>query len=61
MKLELPIILSQIAAFLIMLAILKRFAWRPIQALLKERQEKISEEFARAEKNGRSGSAENTL
>lgn len=50
MKLELPIILSQIAAFLIMLAILKRFAWRPIQALLKERQEKISEEFARAEK-----------
>ena len=42
-------ILTQLAAFLIFLAIMKRFAWGPILRLLDERRERIAGEFERIE------------
>lgn len=42
-------ILTQLAAFLIFLWIMKRYAWRPILRLLDERREKIAGEFERIE------------
>ena len=45
MHLELSIIISQIVAFLVLLWILKIFAWKPFLKLLSERQSKIQEEF----------------
>lgn len=50
MELDLGQIISQIIAFLILLAILKRFAWKPILKLLEEREQKIAGEFAEIEK-----------
>lgn len=38
-------VLTQIAGFLIVLWVLKRFAWKPILALLEERRQKIKAEF----------------
>ena len=40
-------ILTQIIAFLILLWILKRYAWKPIVKMLDERREKIDGEFKR--------------
>jgi F-type H+-transporting ATPase subunit b len=40
-------ILTQLAAFLIFLWVMKRFAWKPILHLLDERREKIAGEFER--------------
>jgi F-type H+-transporting ATPase subunit b len=48
-QLEIGLIISQILAFLIMLWILKRFAWKPLLKILKERQEKIQAAFASIE------------
>lgn len=45
MQLELSLIISQILAFLIMLLILKKFAWKPLLKILNERKEKIESEF----------------
>lgn len=45
MDLELSIVISQIFAFLIVLWILKRFAWKPFAKLLANRQAKIEAEF----------------
>src|SRR5262245_37379838 len=45
MNLELPLIISQILAFLGMLWILKRFAWGPILKTLEARRQKIKAEF----------------
>ena len=39
-------ILTQLAAFLIFLWIMRRYVWRPILRLLDERREKIAGEFA---------------
>jgi len=43
--LELQQVISQIIAFLIMLWILKRFAWKPLLKILDDRRAKIREEF----------------
>ena len=51
MELDLGQIISQIIAFLILLAILKRYAWKPILNLLEERQARIAGEFAQIEKD----------
>ena len=41
-------VLTQIIGFLIVLWVLKRFAWKPILALLEERRQKIKNEFDEA-------------
>ncbi len=46
MDLETKQIISQIIAFLIMLWILKRFAWKPILHVLEERRQHIKAEFS---------------
>lgn len=45
MNIDLAQILSQIIAFLITLAVMKRFAWKPLLQILDERQKKIQAEF----------------
>lgn len=50
MQLEISLIISQIVAFLIMLWILKRFAWKPLQSILQERKQKIIQDFNEAKK-----------
>lgn len=50
MDIEIGQIVAQIFAFLIMLAILKRFAWKPLLKLMDERRERIINEFAAIEK-----------
>jgi F-type H+-transporting ATPase subunit b len=45
MELEATLIVSQILAFLIMLWVLRRFAWRPLLKILQARREKIQAEF----------------
>jgi F-type H+-transporting ATPase subunit b len=46
MELVLGQIFAQILGFLIMLWILKKFAWKPILSILEERKQKIASEFA---------------
>jgi len=41
-------VLTQIVGFLIVLWVLKRFAWKPILTLLEERRQKIKSEFDEA-------------
>lgn len=43
--LEIEQILSQILAFLVMLWVLKRFAWKPLLNVMEERRKKIETEF----------------
>lgn len=43
--LQLSQILTQMLAFLIMLWVMKKFAWKPILAILDERKAKIAQEF----------------
>lgn len=50
MNIELGQIISQIIAFLLMLAILKRYAWKPLFRFMEERRERIQNEFATIEK-----------
>lgn len=45
MNLEIQQILTQALGFLILLFLLKKFAWKPLLSLLDERREKISSEF----------------
>lgn len=45
MDLSLGQIVSQILGFLIMLWVLKRFAWKPILEVLDQRKQKIASEF----------------
>ncbi len=45
MRLEISQILLQMVAFLLMLWILKKFGWKPLLDLLKERRDKIQAEF----------------
>ncbi|CRX38932.1 F0F1 ATP synthase subunit B [Estrella lausannensis] len=42
---ELKQVISQVIAFLLMMAILKRFTWKPLLAILEERRAKIRAEF----------------
>jgi F-type H+-transporting ATPase subunit b len=48
-ELDISQILTQLLAFLIMLAVLKRYGWKPIAHLLDQRKEKIAAEFATIE------------
>lgn len=50
MNIELSQIISQIIAFLIMLWVLKRYAWGPLLQLLDERRDRIKGEFDAIEK-----------
>ena len=45
MNIEISQIVTQIIAFLIVLWILKKFAWKPLLDLLEERHNKIKDEF----------------
>jgi F-type H+-transporting ATPase subunit b len=47
----LPQLLTQAAGFIILVLILKKFAWGPILDLLDERREKIDGDYKAAEKN----------
>lgn len=40
-------ILTQIVAFLILLWVLKKFAWKPLVGMLEERRKRIADEFKR--------------
>lgn len=57
MELDLGQIISQIIAFLILLFILKRYAWGPVLKLLVERQERIEKEFSDIEKEKKQNEA----
>jgi len=43
-------IITQILGFLIMLWVLRRFAWAPVLKMLEDRRQKIAGEFAEAER-----------
>lgn len=45
MRIELGQVVTQIISFLIMLWVLKRYAWKPILGLMEERKNKIASEF----------------
>ncbi|MDH4222793.1 MAG: F0F1 ATP synthase subunit B [candidate division Zixibacteria bacterium] len=45
MNLEFGQVITQIIGFLIVLIILKRFAWKPLLSILEERRAKIKSEF----------------
>jgi F-type H+-transporting ATPase subunit b len=47
---QLQQLLTQIIAFLIMLWILKRWAWKPLLAILEARRERIKSQFAEIER-----------
>jgi F-type H+-transporting ATPase subunit b len=51
MKLEIQQVITQIIGFLILLWILRRFAWGKLTGLLEERRTKIASEFAEIERN----------
>ena len=51
MKIEIYQILTQALGFLILLWLLKKFAWKPILTLLDERRDKISSEFSSIERS----------
>lgn len=46
-------VLTQILGFLIMLWVLRRFAWAPVLKMLEDRRQKIAGEFAEAERRQR--------
>lgn len=50
MNLELQQILTQAFGFIILLILLKKFAWKPLLSLLDERRDKISSEFENIER-----------
>ncbi len=45
---NLPVLVTQIIGFLIVLWVLKRYAWRPVLGMLEERRAKIASEVASA-------------
>lgn len=45
MRIEIGQVISQIISFLIMLWVLKRFAWKPLLNVMDERRQKIKSEF----------------
>jgi len=49
MDIEFGLIFTQIIAFLIMLWVMNRFAWKPLLKVLEERRNKIQNEFATIE------------
>lgn len=49
MRIEIAQIFTQIVSFLIVLWVLKRFAWKPVLTLIEDRENKIKSEFANIE------------
>lgn len=49
MNIEISQILTHLVGFLVALAILRRYAWKPILGVLDERRQKIVDEFAAIE------------
>jgi F-type H+-transporting ATPase subunit b len=49
LKIEIPQLITHIVGFLILLWLLKRYAWKPVLALLDERRERIKNSFAEIE------------
>ena len=47
---DLPLVLTQVLGFLILLWVLRAFAWGPLIGLLEERRRKIAGEFEEAER-----------
>jgi len=47
---DLPQVLTQILGFLLMVWILRRYAWGPVLGMLEARRQKIAGEFAEAER-----------
>jgi F-type H+-transporting ATPase subunit b len=45
LKIEIPQLITHIIGFLILLWLLKRYAWKPLLALLDERRERIKNSF----------------
>ncbi len=54
MDLQIPQILSQIIAFVIMVWVLNRYAWKPLLSILDERKERIAKEFSQIEESKQS-------
>lgn len=50
-------VITQILGFLIMLWILRQFAWAPVLKMLEDRRQKIAGEFAEAEKRQKDADA----
>lgn len=50
MHIEIAQIFTQIVSFLIVLWVLKRFAWKPVLKVIEDRENKIKSEFASIEK-----------
>lgn len=50
MNIEIQQILTQALGFLVLLWLLKKFAWKPLLAMLDERRESISSEFREIER-----------
>jgi len=59
LKIELPQLITHIVGFLILLWILKRYAWKPLLALLDERRERIATSFADIERKQKEADALN--
>lgn len=53
-------VITQILGFLLMLAILRKFAWGPVLAMLDERRTKIADSFAEAERRQAAADATRT-
>ncbi len=49
LKIEIPQLITHIIGFLILLWLAKRYAWKPLLALLDERRERIKNSFAEIE------------
>jgi F-type H+-transporting ATPase subunit b len=56
-ELRLDVLITQILGFLIVLAILKRYAWGPVLGMLEARRARIAEEIATAERLRREADA----
>lgn len=59
LKIELPQLITHIIGFLILLWILKRYAWKPLLALLDERRERIATSFSDIERKQKEADALN--
>ena len=50
MELRLDVLITQIVGFLIVLWILKRYAWKPVLGMLEARRQRIADEIAASER-----------
>lgn len=59
LKIEIPQLITHVIGFLLALWVLKRYAWKPILALLEERREKIKSSFDEIDEKNREAEALN--